>query len=243
MGGASLLPGSTDDALHEHFLSLTGAARPRVCFIGTASGDNHEYVAAFYSFFARRAEASHLALFDRRVDDIAGFLGAQDAIYVGGGNTANMLAIWRLHGVDSALRAAWEAGVLLGGPSAGAVCWFEAGTSDSFGPQLFPLRGGLGLLPGSFCPHYDSEERRRPRYHDWVGSGALPSGYAADDGVGVLFEGAQVAEVVAVRDGPRAYRVERDGAGVRETAMTPGVSTASRTSPQRARTDRARAGP
>jgi len=219
MGGASLLPGSTDDALHEHFLALTAATRPRVCFIGTASGDNAEYVAAFYAWFARRAGASHLALFDRRVDDIAGFLLEQDAIYVGGGNTANMLAIWRLHGVDTALRAAWEAGVLLGGPSAGAVCWFEAGTSDSFGPQLFPLRDGLGLLPGSFCPHYDSEERRRPRYHEWVGSGALPAGHAADDGVGMLFEGDRVTEVVAVHEGSHAYRVEGDVTGVRETAL------------------------
>jgi len=210
MGGASLLPGSTDDALHEHFLSLTGAARPRVCFIGTASGDNHEYVAAFYSFFARRAEASHLALFDRRVDDIAGFLGAQDAIYVGGGNTANMLAIWRLHGVDSALRAAWEAGVLLGGPSAGAVCWFEAGITDSFTLELGPLRDGVRLLSGSACPHYDSEERRRPVYAREIAAG-LPPGIALEDSVAAAYEDERLAEVVSARPDGRAFRVDASG--------------------------------
>jgi peptidase E len=225
LGGASLLSGSADDALHSYLLELTGASRPRVCFIGTASGDNSEYVAAFYGFFARRAEAIHLALFDRRVDDIAGFLKSQDAIYVGGGNTANMLAVWRTHGVDKALRAAWKAGVILAGPSAGAVCWFEGGTSDSFGPDLSALRDGLKLLPGSFCPHYDSEPPRRPRYQAFVAAGELPDGYAADDGVGLTFEGLDLAEVVAVRREARAYRIERRQAGVNESPIEPRLLT------------------
>ena len=221
LGGASLLPGSADDALHSYMLELTGASRPRVCFIGTASGDNPEYIAAFYSFFARRAEASHLGLFDRRIDDIAGLLRSQEAIYVGGGNTANMLAVWRTHAVDKALRAAWEAGVILAGPSAGAVCWFEGGTTDSFGPQIGALRDGLKLLSGSFCPHFDSEALRRPRYHAFVAGGQLPDGYAADDGVGLLFEGRDLTEVVAVRRDARAYQVERGPTGITENAIEP----------------------
>jgi peptidase E len=223
MGGASLAAYSYDVALHQYLLDLTGLERPRVCFIGTASGDNHEYIASFYAFFARRAEASHLGLFDRRVDDIGAFLGDQDVIYVGGGNTANMLAIWRTHGVDRALKDAWENGVILSGPSAGAVCWFEAGTTDSFGPEIGALRDGMRFLKGSFCPHYDSESLRRPRYQELVGSGALPDGYAADDSVALLFAGRDLAEAVAVLPETRAFRVERTRGGVEETAIRPRI--------------------
>jgi peptidase E len=209
MGGSSVMSNSTDGPLHQLFLDLTGRDRPKVCFVGTASGDDASYRAGFYATFARRAEATHLTLFERTVEDITAFLLDQDAIYVGGGNTANMLAIWRLHGVDKALKAAWEDGVVLGGTSAGAICWFEAGLTDSFGPGLAPLRDGLKFLPGSFCPHYDSESLRRPRYEELVGSGALPDGYAADDGVGLLFEGRDLVEAVASLPGQHGYRVER----------------------------------
>jgi peptidase E len=204
-----LLASSTDGPLHQHLLDLTGQSRPRICFLGTAGGENFEYRSAFYAFFARRAEATHLDLFGRTVDDVEAFLLEQDAIYVGGGNTANMLAIWRLHGVDRALKKAWEAGVVLAGPSAGANCWFEASITDSFGPGLAPLKDGLRFLKGSFCPHYDSESLRRPRYTELVASGELPDGYAADDGVGLLFEGRDLREVVASLPGASAFRVER----------------------------------
>jgi peptidase E len=223
LGGASLLASSNDGALHQYLLDLTGLERPRICFIGTASGDNHEYTAAFYAFFARRAEASHLGLFERRVDDIGVFLGEQDVIYVGGGNTADMLAIWRTHGVDRALKSAWESGVILAGASAGAMCWFEAGLTDSFGPDLGPIRDGLRFLKGSFCPHYDSESLRRPRYEEAVGSGSLPDGYAADDSVGLLFAGRELAEAVAVLPETRAFRVERTRGGVEETPIRPKI--------------------
>jgi dipeptidase E len=228
LGGASLAASSNDARLHEYLLDLTGQDRPRICFIGTAGGDNPESLADFYAFFARRAEASHLALFDRRIDDIEGFLLDQDVIYVGGGNTANMLAIWRTHRVDAALKKAWQQGVILAGPSAGAVCWFEGGTTDSFGPQLAGLRDGLKLLPGSFCPHYDSESLRRPRFHELVASGELLDGYAADDSVGLLFAGSDLAEVVAVLPETRAFFVARQRArgrpdSVEETAIRPRI--------------------
>ena len=220
IGGSSVMPTSTDWPLHQYLLDLSGRERPRICFIGTASGDNDSYMANFYATFARHAEASHLSLFDRRVDDIGAFLGEQDVIFVGGGNTANMLAVWRLHGVDKALKAAWDSGVVLAGPSAGGICWFEGGLTDSFGPGLAPLKDGLKFLPGSFCPHYDSESLRRPRYEEVVGSGALADGYAADDSVGILFVGRELAEVVASMPGQHAYRVERrKGNSVEDTQI------------------------
>jgi len=220
IGGASVGPSSTDWPLHQYLLDLTGQARPRICYVGTAGGDSADDRAGFYATFARHAEATHLDLFGRRVDDVEGFLLEQDAVYVGGGNTANMLAIWRVHGVDKALRAAWEQGVVLAGWSAGAICWFEGGITDSFGPDLGPLKDGLKLLPGTFCPHYDSESLRRPRYESLVGSGALGDGYAADDGVGLLFQGRDFSEAVASLPGQHAYRIERRrGNNVEETQV------------------------
>jgi peptidase E len=152
-----------------------------------------------------------LTLFHREVSDIAELLLSQDVIYVGGGNTANMLAIWRLHGVDVVLREAWSRGIVLAGVSAGANCWFEACSTDSFGPDLAPLNDGLGFLAGSFCPHYDGELLRKPTYERWVAAGLLPAGYAADDGVGLVFRGTELAEAVSEVPGGRAFRVEPSG--------------------------------
>ena len=224
MGGASLLSSSTDGPLHQYLLDLTGKARPRICYLGTAGGESFEDRAAFYAFFASRSEASHLDLFGRTVDDVEAFLLDHDAIYVGGGNTANMLAIWRLHGVDRALKRAWESGVILAGPSAGANCWFEASITDSFGPGLAPLKDGLKLLRGSFCPHYDSESLRRPRFEELVGSGQLPDGFAADDGVALLFEDRDLRDCVASLPGSSAFRVERArGGNITEEPIRPRV--------------------
>jgi peptidase E len=220
IGGVQLTPGSVDWPLHQFLLDLTGLERPRICMLGTASGESAASLANYYATFARQAEPTHLDLFGRTVPDIEGFLLDQDVIYVGGGNTANMLAIWRVHGVDKALKAAWEAGVVLAGWSAGAMCWFEGGLTDSFGPDLAPLRDGLKFLAGSFCPHYDAESLRRPRYEEVVGSGALQDGFASDDGVGLLFEGRDFAEAVASLPGQHAYRVERRrGNAVEETQI------------------------
>ncbi len=132
---------------------------------------------------------------------------AQDAIFVSGGNTANMLAVWRVHGFDRILREAWEQGIVLAGSSAGMICWFEAGVTDSFGPQLEGMRDGLGFLPGSACPHYDGEERRRPVYQELVANG-FPPGLAADDTAALHFVGTELREVVAAREGACGYRVE-----------------------------------
>lgn len=219
MGGGGFSMDTDNTLLDDHVLWLAraarGHARPRVCFIGTASGDADSYLTKFYAAFARRAEASHLALFVRTVVDIGALLLDQDVIYVGGGNTASMMAVWRTHGVDRALRRAWEAGVVLTGLSAGSLCWFESGTTDSFGP-LAAFHDGLGFLPGSHSPHYDGEPERRPTYHDLVGRGELPGGLAADDGAALVFHGTDLAEVVASRPAARGYRVVRglDGGAI-----------------------------
>jgi dipeptidase E len=207
MGGGGFMA-ERDSLLDSFMLSLSDASRPRVCFVPTPSGDSDRGIAAFFEAFSSRdCEPSCLRLFgmpERPADHLA----AQDVIYVSGGNTANALALWRLHGIDDALRAAWERGAVLGGVSAGANCWFESCVTDSFGPALEPLHDGLGLLPGSFCPHYDGEELRRPVYRALVEDG-FPAGYAADDDAGLHFVGTQLREVVSTRPNAAGYRVER----------------------------------
>jgi dipeptidase E len=223
VGGGAFGLDTSGGALEDHWLGLAravrGRDRPRVCFIATAAGDDQTIIDHFHEVFGGVAETSHLALFDRVVEDIPAFLLAQDAVYVGGGNTASLFAVWRAHGVDTAMLAAHEAGVLLAGRSAGGLCWFEGGTTDSFGPRLAPLTDGLGLIPGSHCPHYDGEAERRPTYHAMVGSGALPPGIAIDDFAAAVFDGPRLVEVVAASMGRAAYRVDRTDDGVEETVL------------------------
>lgn len=204
--------------LHDYVLGLTGKERPRVLFVPTASKDDPGYTVFFYERFAQRAECSHLYTFPWPPENLRELVLGQDAIYVSGGNTANLLAIWRVHGIDALMREAWERGVVLFGASAGMICWFEAGVTDSFGPELEGMRDGVGLLPGSACPHYDGEERRRPRYRELV-DGGFPEGVAADDGVGLHYVGTELAEVVTCRPGAAAYRVTRDGEDLIEARL------------------------
>jgi dipeptidase E len=193
--------------LDDYLLSLSESVKPRICFVPTPSGDSDRGIAAFFESFSRRnCEPSCLRLFGAPASPVD-HIADQDVVYVSGGNTANALAIWRVHGIDVALREAWMRGAVLGGPSAGANCWFECSVTDSFGAGLAPLHDGLGLLPGSFCPHYDSEELRRPVYRELVDDGFSP-GYAADDGAALHFVGTELREVVAAPPGAAAYRVE-----------------------------------
>ena len=198
-------------ALTRYVLDLAGKPQPRVLFVPTASGDDATGLLTFYQTFAGlRCEPSHLALFHRTVDDIDGLIGAQDLVIVGGGNTANMLAIWRLHGVGDALRSAYRNGTILTGWSAGCICWFECGITDSFTLELGPLRDGLKLLKGSACPHYDSEERRRPVYAREIAAGMAP-GIALDDAVAARYEDERLVEIVSATPGGRAFRVDASG--------------------------------
>ena len=187
MGGGGFSMEPENPLLDEFVLSLARAERPRVCFVPTASGDAESYVAGFYrAFSAFDCRPSDLQLFARKVADLRAFVLAQDVIYVGGGSTANLLAVWRVHGLDAILREAWEAGVVLCGISAGMNCWFEQSVTDSFG-ALAPLDDGLGLLAGSACPHYDGENERRPAYRRLIEAGELGGGVAADDGAALVF--------------------------------------------------------
>ncbi|MFD5398218.1 Type 1 glutamine amidotransferase-like domain-containing protein [Streptomyces sp. NPDC127097] len=206
--------GDPDGLLDDFVLETVGRPRPKVCFLPTASGDAPAYIEGFHAAFgARDCEPDPLELFRRTVTDLRSFVLAQDIVYVGGGNTANMLAVWRAHGLDAILREAYASGVLLCGISAGACCWFESAFSDSFGPPA-PLTDGLGLLPGSLCPHYDSEPERRPGYLAAVKDRALPGGWAVDDGAAGVFTDGRLVEVVTRKPGATLRRVSvgADGA-------------------------------
>ncbi len=209
----------------EHAIALAGGPeRPRFCYVGTAGGDNVNGIAGIYQAFAGSdVRASHLELFPMpNVDDVRAHLLAQDVVWVGGGSVANLLAVWRVHGLDEVLRECWEAGVVLGGVSAGSICWHVGGPTDSYGPELRPALGGLGLLPYGNGVHYDSEAQRRPLLHRLVAEQVLPTSYATDDGVGLVYEGTELVEAVADRPGVAAYRVERTADGTaRETRIEP----------------------
>jgi peptidase E len=202
-------------ALIGHALELSGAARPRVCVLNTAAGDDPAGVVRMYAMLSQHgARTSHLQLFPMpNVTDPADLLLSQDVIFVGGGSVANMVAVWRVHGLDQVMGQAWETGIVLAGVSAGALCWFHGGTTDSFGAELRPFTAGLGLLPGSFCPHYSAEPGRRPAYQALVANGILAAGIACDDGTAAHFADSGLAGIVADRPGAAGYLVQPDGAG------------------------------
>ena len=214
MGGGGFSMEPENPLLDAFVLSLASDPCPRVCFLATAGGDADSYVMRFYRAFGRLdCRPTDLSLFVREVADLEAFVAEQDVVYVGGGSTANLLAVWRAHGLDAILRGAWERGTVLCGISAGMNCWFEASVTDSLGPGLAPLTDGLGLLAGSACPHYDGEPERRLTYRRLIASGELPAGWAADDGAALVFEDDRLVEVVASRPGVHAYAVARAPGG------------------------------
>ena len=215
--GSAANPGDiTAGPAYAHAARLARAgASPRLCIIGTALGDNPAYLTSFYAAFGRLGmNVTHLALFPMpNVADPEDLLMSQDVIFVGGGSVANMVAVWRVHRIDEILRKAWQAGIVLAGSSAGGICWFEGGTTDSFGIKLRAFTDGLAMLPGSFCPHYHSEAERRPLYQRLVADGALPGGIACDDGTAAHFTDETLAEQVSDRPEANAYLVTENGAG------------------------------
>jgi peptidase E len=210
-----------------HAIELAGVSgrAPRVCHIGTAGGDQRWFQAMLSDAGqAAGITVSHLSLFSMpNTDDMTGLLLEQDVVWVGGGSVANLLALWRLHGLDRSLREAWEAGVVLSGVSAGSICWHVGGTTDSFGPDLRPVTNGLGLLPYSNGVHYDSEEQRRPLYQRLIADGTLPGGYATDDGTGLVYHGTEMTGAVTEVRGKGTYRVTPDGDRAREERIEPRV--------------------
>jgi dipeptidase E len=225
MGGGGFSMEPDNPLLDDFVLSLVRRKRPRVCFVPTASADSPMYIAKFYRAFATRCDATDLTLFDPPslprnpplTSDLASFVAHQDIFYVGGGNTAHMLALWRVHGLDELLRRAWRGGAVLAGISAGMLCWFEDGLTDSFG-GLERLHDGLGFIRGSACPHYDGEPGRRDAYREAIASGMRP-GFAADDGVALHFVGRRLEEAVSSRPDAAAYRVAMRRGEVVETRL------------------------
>jgi dipeptidase E len=200
--------GHADDAL---LADLLGQAPGReVLYVPTAAMEDPASTLWWYARLRRLgATMSHVHFFPWPPPDLRERTLGSDLVVVPGGNTANMLAVWRVHGFDAVLRAALDAGVLLAGWSAGAICWFEVGVTDSFGPQLEAM-DCLGFLRGSACPHYDGEELRRPRYNELVRAG-FPAGIAIDDDVAVRFDDGVVTDVATSRAGASAYRVSPAG--------------------------------
>ena len=199
--------GVPDDALLDHVLGL--ARGQRVLYVPTAANEDPTYTVWWYERLRGRADMAHLHFFPWPPADLRSMTLGHDVILVTGGNTANAIAVWRTHGFDEILREAWESGVLLTGWSAGMICWFEHGVTDSFGPELAPMEC-LCFLPGSACPHYDGEERRRPVYTRLVADG-FPAGIAADDDVALHYVGTDLRGVFTSREGATAYRVGPSG--------------------------------
>lgn len=220
-GGGFSMSDDGSSLIDDLLLDLAAKDRPRICFVPTASGDTDEYIERFQNAFSGRAETSVLSLFGR---DPWGYTNPrmlldQDIVYVGGGSTANLLAVWKVHALTDVLAEAAAHGVVLAGISAGMNCWFEASSTDSFG-SLNALNDGLGFLPGSSCPHYFGEEGRQQKYRNFVASGALPGGHAADDHVALLWRHGELIEAVSEDDGRQAFRVMRDGDAAVETPLS-----------------------
>ncbi|MFF5858906.1 Type 1 glutamine amidotransferase-like domain-containing protein [Streptomyces sp. NPDC012751] len=220
------------DALVHHAVDLSGVhgRRPRVLYVGTAAGDA-EHVTA------RAAEAARVAGFDLtplylfpmpNVEDVEATVLDHDVVWVMGGSVANLLAVWRVHGLDAIMRRAWRAGVVLAGVSAGSICWFEGGATDSFGPELRPVTNGLGLLPYGNGVHYDSDAGRRPLIHRLVAEGAFGTAHCTDDGVGLVYRGTELVEAVTELPGKGAYLVSRAGDGAVEERIEPRLLPAPR---------------
>ena len=218
IGGGGFYRDSENLALERYIVQQMGMAEPKVAFVPTASGEPDNYVASFYPAFLKLGcRPSHLSLF-KRTPDLRSYLLNQDMIYVGGGNTKTMLAVWRDWGMPELLREAWESGIVLAGVSAGAICWFEQGVTDSFSNGLRPLEC-LGLIPGSCCPHYDGEAERRPSFHRLLAGGEISAGVAIEDWTAVHFIGSQIDRVVAAKAGARAYSVRNVYGSVQEVPL------------------------
>jgi dipeptidase E len=216
MGGGGFSMEPENPLLDLYILKQSKIRTPKVCFVPTASGDAENYVSRFNNAFENHdCIPSHLSLFRPPTRDLEDYVLDKDIIYVGGGNTKNLLALWKEWGLDTILRKAWQDGKIMAGVSAGSICWFEEGVTDSFGSELQPLKT-LGFLNGSNCPHYDGEEERRPAYHEFIGSGRITAGYAADDGAALHYIDEQLFKAVSSRPEAKAYHVWESGGKVQE---------------------------
>lgn len=210
-------------------LELTKKDRPKVCFMMTATGDDAAYISRSYeSMSDLSVDVTHLSLFPQPNEDVEKRLLEADLVWVGGGSVANLLAVWKLHKVDEVLKGAWEKGVVLSGVSAGSICWFIGGTTDSFGPDLKPVNNGLALLPYANGVHYDSEDQRRPLLQSLIKNGTFETAFATDDHTGIVFKGIEPIEVVSdiksdPKTGPAAYKLEKINGEVQESRLAVGL--------------------
>ena len=218
IGGGGFYRDPENLELEKYVIRQSGTESPRVAFVPTASGEPDHYVSSFYSAFLKLGCRPAVLTFFKRTPDLRAFLLDQDVIYVGGGNTKSLLAIWRDWGMVEILREAWESGIVLTGVSAGAICWFEHGLTDSFADGLRPLEC-LGFLPGSCCPHYDGEAQRRPSYHRLLANGEIFAGVAIEDWTGVHFKGSEIHRVISSKRGARAYSMRAVHGSVQEVPL------------------------
>ena len=221
MGGGGWGMEPDNPLLDFYIYSLSDKAEPKICFLPTASGDSEEYIARFYQHFAPKpAHLSHLSLFKPHTADLKSFILDQDIIYVGGGNTKNLIALWKEWHLDKILRQAWSQGIILCGLSAGSICWFEEGVTDSI-PGKYTSLKCLGFLPGSNCPHYDGEIARRPAYHQLLLEGSISQGYACDDGVALHFVEDRLVNIVSSRPVAMAYFLTKNNSQVQQNPLNP----------------------
>ena len=221
LGGGGFSGEPRNSALDAYILAQTAKTKPHVCFLPTASGDAEAYIDRFYRVYDKLgAVTSHLSLFQAMPKRADRALLGQDVIYVGGGNTRNMLVLWKDWGIDKLLRRAHARGTILAGTSAGALCWFKEGLTDS-NPGGFTALAGLGWLKGSFCPHFDSEPRRRPKFRALIRDRKLAAGYAVDDGVALHFADGALIEVVSARPSAGARFIERHRGRLKEVRLAP----------------------
>ncbi len=208
-------PGPILQRIIECAQQSTGVAQPSWLYIGTATGDEPTYVnSVLDTIRAWGFVGNSLPLFDSfDLTDLDAFVASHQIIFVGGGNTVSMLAVWRRHGVDRAIHAAASNGTILTGTSAGGLCWWDGGSTDSFGHPVQAIHDGLGWVPGAFVPHYDSEADRRPLLHKWVAEGVYDSAYAVDDGVALHVVDGKVIGALSERDVAKAYLITRDADG------------------------------
>lgn len=210
LGGGGFSTEPENPLLDLYILNQSGKKNPKICYVPTASGDSDICISWYYNFFEKQqCQPSHLSLFKPPTRDLEGFVLDKDIIYVGGGNTKNLLALWKEWKLDTTMKKAWEQGILLAGISAGSICWFEEGVTDSYGDRLEPLKC-LGFIKGSNCPHYDGESDRRPSYHELVASNRIKPGIAADDGAAIHYIEQEIFKIVSSRPNAKAYKVYYD---------------------------------
>lgn len=207
-------------SMEQYFLEQTGKTKPKICFVPTASGESQPYIINFYQAFSQfECQPSHLSFFKPHTSDIESFILEQDAVFVGGGNTKSMLAIWREWNFDTYLHRAYEQGTVLGGVSAGSICWFKEGVTDSIPGPLTALKA-LGFLEGSNCPHYDGEVERRPAYHQLIRENKLVAGIAIDDKVAVHYVNGSIRTIIKTNPHAHAYYVSKEGQEIKESVIT-----------------------